>query len=262
MTAEDVLALLVPVTFFAMLAIEALFRTGRPWPRIPWWRAQGVAFFIVVAAVNVLLPSLVPPAVASHHLFDAARLGLFGSVVVGYLALSLAAAVVHRAYHRYPLLWRVFHQLHHAPQRLDTPGAVVFTPQEMIVNVALSVLVLVFLLGLNPLAAAITGYVAVFYSLFQHWNVYTPRWLGWLIQRPESHGVHHRRGFHAYNYSDLPLWDMAWGTFRNPRRFMGDVGFEQAESRRFGAMLLARDVNAAALGAGSRGRVDPAGNPA
>jgi sterol desaturase/sphingolipid hydroxylase (fatty acid hydroxylase superfamily) len=74
--------------------------------------------------------------------------------------------------------------------------------------------------------------------------------------------VHHRRGFHAYNYSDLPLWDMAWGTFRNPRRFMGDVGFEQAESRRFGAMLLARDVNAAALGAGSRGRVDPAGNPA
>jgi sterol desaturase/sphingolipid hydroxylase (fatty acid hydroxylase superfamily) len=83
-----------------------------------------------------------------------------------------------------------------------------------------------------------------------------------LIQRPESHGVHHRRGFHAYNYSDLPIWDMLWGTFRNPARFNGDVGFEDAESRRIGAMLLARDVNAATLGADSRGRTDAAGNPA
>jgi sterol desaturase/sphingolipid hydroxylase (fatty acid hydroxylase superfamily) len=182
--------------------------------------------------------------------------------VLGYLVLSFVTAVIHRGYHRYPLLWRCFHQLHHAPQRLDTPGAVVFTPQEIIVNVAVSVLVLVFLLGLNPLAAAITGYIAVFYSLFQHFNVNTPRWLGWLIQRPESHGVHHRREFHAYNYSDLPIWDMLWGTFRNPERFMGEVGFGEAESQRFGAMLLVRDVNAETLGPGNRGRTDAATNPA
>jgi sterol desaturase/sphingolipid hydroxylase (fatty acid hydroxylase superfamily) len=262
MTTEDVLALLVPVTFFSLLAIEGLLQTGRPWPEIRWWRAQGVAFFVLLAAINVALPSLVPPALASHHLFDLARLGVVGSVVVGYLVLSFTTAVVHRAYHRYPLLWRVFHQLHHAPQRLDVAGAVIFTPPEIIVNVALSFLVLVFVLGVNALAAAITGYIAVFYGLFQHLNVRTPQWLGWVIQRPESHGVHHRRGFHAYNYSDLPLWDVLFGTFRNPQRFMGDVGFEQAESRRFGAMLLARDVNAATLGAGSRGRVDVAGNPA
>jgi sterol desaturase/sphingolipid hydroxylase (fatty acid hydroxylase superfamily) len=262
MTAEDVLALLVPVTFFSMLAIEGLLKTGRPWPPVRWWRAQGVAFFVLLATINVVLPSLIPPSIASHHLFDAARLGVLGSVVVGYLVLSFTTAVVHRAYHRYPLLWRLFHQLHHAPQRLDVAGAVIFTPQEIAVNVLLSLGVLVFLLGLNPLAAAITGYIAVFYGLFQHLNVYTPRWLGWIIQRPESHGVHHRRGFHAYNYSDLPIWDVLFGTFRNPRRFMGDVGFEAAESRRLGAMLLARDVNAATLGAASRGRIDAAGNPA
>ena len=262
MTAEDFFSLLTPVTFFVMLAVESLFKTGRPWPKIPWWRMKGIAFFVVIATINVVLPLLIPPEIASHHLLDASRLGLVGSIVLGYLVLSFATATIHRAYHRYPLLWRSFHQLHHAPQRLDIPGAVVFTPQEMIVNVAASLLVLVFLLGLSPLAAAITGYIAVFYSLFQHFNVNTPRWLGWLIQRPESHGVHHRRGFHAYNYSDLPIWDMLWGTFRNPGRFMGDVGFEETESRRFGAMLLTRDVNAATLGAGSRGRTDPATNPA
>ncbi len=156
----------------------------------------------------------------------------------------------------------MFHQLHHAPQRLDTAGAVVFTPQEIIVNVTLTLLVLVFVLGLSRVAASITGYTAAFYSFFQHFNVHTPRWLGVLIQQPESHGVHHRRGFHAYNYSDLPIWDMVWGTFRNPQQFNGEVGFEEAESRRIGSMLLVRDVNAATLGAGSRGRTDPASNPA
>jgi hypothetical protein len=43
---------------------------------------------------------------------------------------------------------------------------------------------------------------------------------------------------------------------------MGDVGFEDLASRRYGAMLLAKDVNAATLGPGSRGRTDPATNPA
>jgi sterol desaturase/sphingolipid hydroxylase (fatty acid hydroxylase superfamily) len=262
MDAELFFTLLIPATFFVMLAIESLFRTGRPWPDIPWWRMKGIAFFIVIGTLNAVLPLLIQPLIGSHHLFDASRLGLAGSVVLGYLVLSFVNATIHRAYHRYPLLWRSFHQLHHAPQRLDIPGAVVFTPQEMIVGIVVSVVVLVFVLGLSGLAAAITGYIAVFYSLFQHFNVNTPRWLGWLIQRPESHGVHHRRGFHAYNYSDLPIWDMLWGTFRNPQRFMGDVGFEEAESRRFGAMLFTKDVNAATLGPGSRGRTDPATNPA
>jgi sterol desaturase/sphingolipid hydroxylase (fatty acid hydroxylase superfamily) len=262
MTAEDAIGLAIPVTFFLMLAVESLFETGRAWPAIPWWRTKGIAFFIVIMAINVVLPSLVPPQIAAHHLFNAARLGVAGSVVLGYLCVSFATAVVHRAYHRYPLLWRVFHQLHHSPQRVDMPGAVVFTAQEMIVNVAVSFTVFVFVLGLDPLAAAIAGYVAVVYALFQHWNVATPRWLGYLIQRPESHGVHHRRGFHAYNYSDLPIWDMLWGTFRNPQRFMGDAGFELAESKRIGAMLLGTDVNEPTLGRGSRGRTDSASNPA
>lgn len=260
MTAEDVIGLLIPLTFFAMLATEWLFKTGRAWPAIPWWRTKGIAFFIVLMAINVVLPSLVPPQIAAHHLFNGARLGVAGGVVLGYLCVSLATATVHRAYHRYPLLWRVFHQLHHSPQRVDTAGAVPFTPQEMVVTVVVSFATFVFVLGLDPLAAAIAGYVAAFYGLFQHWNIPTPRWLGVLIQRPKSHGVHHRRGFHAYNYSDLPIWDMLWSTFRNPGRFMGDAGFEAAQSQRIGAMLLGRDVNEATLGAGNRGRVDIAGN--
>jgi sterol desaturase/sphingolipid hydroxylase (fatty acid hydroxylase superfamily) len=258
----DIVAAMIPLTFLLMLGVELVFKTGRTWPKIPWWRAQGLFFFIVLMTLNAVLPSLVPPGLARYHLIDSDRLGVFGGALLGYLVTSFANACVHRAYHRHPLLWRYVHQLHHAPQRLDISGAVLFTPLEVTINVVVSFTIMVFVLGLDPLAAAITGYVAAFYGMFQHFNVHTPQWLGYLIQRPESHGVHHRRGFHAYNYSDLPLWDMLWGTFRNPQRFLGEVGFEKQAAMRLGAMLFGRDVNAEALGANSRGSADPSANPA
>lgn len=262
MNAEELVALLIPVTFLAMMGIERISQKGRSWPAIPWWHAKGVAFFVMLMTINAVLPSLVPPGWAALRLVDGRALGVAGGVLVGYPLVALATALLHRAYHRYALPWRFVHQLHHAPQRVDMPGAVVFTPWEVVINVVVTFTLVVFALGLDPLAAAIVGYIAAFYGMFQHLNVRTPQWLGYLIQRPESHCVHHRRGFHAYNYSDLPIWDLLWGTFRNPGAFHGDVGFERAESVRFGAMLLGRDVNAATLGANSRGREDPSTNPA
>ena len=262
MHAEDIVALMVPVTFLAMMAIEVALRNGRRWPDIPWWHAKGLAFFLMLMTINAALPSLVPPEFAQHHAFQGASLGVVGGALVGYPCVALVTALLHRAYHRYPVLWRLVHQLHHAPQRVDMPGAVLFTPLEVVINVTVSFALTVFVLGLDTVAAAVVGYLAAFYGMFQHLNVRTPRWLGYFIQRPESHCVHHRRGLHAYNYSDFPLWDMVFGTFRNPERFQGDVGFERAESMRIGAMLMGRDVNAASLGARSRGCADPESNPA
>jgi sterol desaturase/sphingolipid hydroxylase (fatty acid hydroxylase superfamily) len=262
MNAEEIVALMIPVTFLLMMGVEKLASTGRTWPEIPWWRAKGLAFFLMLMTINAVLPSLVPPELAQYHLIDGAALGVVGGVLIGYPCVSFATALMHRAYHRFPFLWRTVHQLHHAPQRLDIAGAVLFTPWEVIINVVITFTMMVFVLGLDPVAAAIVGYIATFYGLFQHLNLRTPRWLGYLIQRPESHSVHHRRDFHAYNYSDLPVWDMLWRTFRNPAEFHGDVGFERAESMRFGAMLIGRDVNAATLGPDNRGRTDAASNPA
>jgi hypothetical protein len=49
---------------------------------------------------------------------------------------------------------------------------------------------------------------------------------------------------HAYNYGDFPLWDMLFGTFRNPADFGStDVGFPSPQDRRLGAMLALRDVS-------------------
>ena len=90
-------------------------------------------------------------------------------------------------------------------------------------------------------------------ELVYHWKVRTPAWLGYLFQRPESHCVHHQEGLHRYNYSDLPLWDMLFGTFRNPREFHGECGFVAGADRRMSAMFAFDDVNAAQYGPNSFG---------
>ncbi len=45
-----------------------------------------------------------------------------------------------------------------------------------------------------------------FLAAFQHTNIRTPQWLGYIVQWAESHSVHHARGIHHYNHSDLPLF--------------------------------------------------------
>jgi sterol desaturase/sphingolipid hydroxylase (fatty acid hydroxylase superfamily) len=67
--------------------------------------------------------------------------------------------------------------------------------------------------------------------------------VGYFIQRPESHLVHHGRGVHAFNYADLPLWDMVFGTFRNPVAMESEAGFYDGASTRVAEMLAFRDVS-------------------
>lgn len=63
------------------------------------------------------------------------------------------------------------------------------------------------------------------------------------MQRPESHSLHHERGVHRHNYSDLPVFDMIFGSFRNPARYAADTGFWHGASSRVADMLLLRDVS-------------------
>jgi sterol desaturase/sphingolipid hydroxylase (fatty acid hydroxylase superfamily) len=197
----------------------------------------------MTAGIATMMPLLMPESWMRYHVFTGARLGLLGGVLVGYPLTALGSALLHRSFHEFHPLWLLGHQLHHSPRRLDIPGSVVFHPVDIALQTLPATLVSVFVLGLDPVAAAAVGYVSAFYAMFQHWNVRTPRWLGYFIQRPESHGLHHELGVHARNYSDFPLWDIVMGTFANPDTFDGEVGFAGDAPRRVGAMLLFRDAN-------------------
>ena len=247
------LGLAVPVMYFVMLAIEARW-PARNFPPRRGWRWLGVGFLVLLAVIGVVTPLLLPlDWIAAHRWIDGTRLGIAGGTLAGWLVLSFVTFGYHRLTHTWSPLWRLSHQIHHSPQRVDISGSVLFHPFEMVVQTLWQIFVTVVVLGLDPLAAAIVGVVQAFYGMFQHWNVHTPAWLGTVIQRPESHCVHHRRGVHAYNYSDFPPWDMLFGSWRNPRQFLGECGFESPADRSLGAMLATRDANESLYGPGSRG---------
>jgi sterol desaturase/sphingolipid hydroxylase (fatty acid hydroxylase superfamily) len=253
MEAVEIVGMMVPLTFFTMLVIEARW-PARIFPPRRGWRWLGVGFLLLIGAVGTVVPLLLPlDVLATHRWIDGTRLGVGGGVAAGWLVLSGLSYAWHRAVHELPLLWRLTHQIHHSPQRVDMAGSVLFHPFEMVVQVLLQLFVSTIVLGLDPLAAALVGYVAAFHGMFQHWNVHTPPWLGYLIQRPEAHCEHHRKGVHAGNYGDLPLWDLFFGSLRNPQRFEGECGFEAPADRQLGAMLALRDVHEPVYGRASRG---------
>jgi len=242
MKAEDIIGMLVPITFVIFLITERIF-PRRQYPPIRFWTLIGFASLIMTALITTLLPTVLPETWTRHHLIDASGLGFVGGILVGYPLSALGSALMHRAFHEFHPLWLLGHQMHHSPRRLDIPGATFFHPFDIALQTVPATMISVFVLGLDPVVAAAVGYVGAFYGMFQHWNVRTPRWLGYIIQRPESHGLHHELGVHARNYSDFPLWDMLMGTFANPETFDGDVGFAGSAPNRRGAMLLFRDVN-------------------
>jgi sterol desaturase/sphingolipid hydroxylase (fatty acid hydroxylase superfamily) len=132
--------------------------------------------------------------------------------------------------------------MHHSAERVDMLGSNYFHPIDFALQIAVSTLP-VMLLGISPSAAALGGLIGYFFGNFPHLNVRTPQWLGWFIQRPEAHAVHHGRGIHAYNYGNFPLWDILFGTFRNPATFTEEAGFWDGASAKVSAMLCGRDVS-------------------
>ncbi|HEU5059321.1 MAG TPA: sterol desaturase family protein [Kofleriaceae bacterium] len=261
MKIEDLVAILVVGTWAAMLALEAV-APRRPYPRVRAWRISGAFFLLLYLAVGAAAPLLVPASLLEWRLLDLTGLGVAGGMIVGFAGLTFASYWYHRACHRVDGMWRWLHQVHHSAPRLDLGGAMVFHPLEMAAFTLIQVAVLVMVLGIDPRAAALVGYASAFYGMFQHLNVRTPRWIGFFIQRPESHGLHHEAGVHARNYSDLPLWDLLFGTFSNPARFDGEVGFGGDAHRRVGAMLFGRDVSHGTGTAAQRPRPTPTLDPA
>ena len=253
MDAVEFFLLAVPVTYFVFLITEKLW-PARQFPPRKRWQWIGIAFLVLSTTISVVLP-LLPPGewLEAHRWIDGTKLGVAWGAIVGFVAMEGVTYAWHRTAHNVGFLWRGFHQIHHSPQRVDIAGSVLFHPLEMMVYGLLQMFVTVVALGLDPLAGALIGYFTAVNSYFQHWNVRTPQWIGYVMQRPESHCVHHRMGVHYYNYSDFPPWDMLFGTFRNPAKFTGDCGFEAGADRRLGAMLAFADVNAPLYGGGNLG---------
>ncbi len=238
----DPASIIVISIFICLIIAEELF-PGRPLPKIKYWKLKGFLSFIIYFYLSSYLPIIWNDYLAKYQLFDMSFLGDFGGAIVALLIYEMGVYVWHRSMHKSHLLWRVFHQMHHSAERVDTYGAFFFSPMDMLGFTFLTSLALVWVGGFTVQATIYAIYGATFLAVIQHANIKTPQWMGYIFQRPESHSVHHAKGIHAFNYSDLPLFDIILGTFNNPKDFANETGFYSGASSRIVDMMLFKDIN-------------------
>lgn len=164
-----------------------------------------------------------------------------------FFAASFVAYWWHRAMHKSDTLWRVFHQLHHSPSRVESLTSFYMHPFDGVAATFINALCAYLIFGASATAAAWGLLYAGLYNLYIHVDLRSPHWLGYVIQRPEMHRVHHKRDHHAQNYG-LPIWDLLFGTFENPRKPIETCGFDVDKEYRIKDMLLMRDVHGGTRG--------------
>ena len=236
----------VSLTIIAIYALLFIFESifpGRKLPKMRFWKIRGIALFAFFFYLSTYLPLLTYEFLSQYQLIDLSGIHTIFGTLIGILLYEFGVYVWHRAMHKSNFLWKTFHQMHHSVERIDIPSTYFFSPLDMIGWTVLGSLCFALLVGLSPQAITITLLATNFLAMFQHANIKTPHWLGYIVQRPESHTLHHAKDIHAFNYSDLPLFDIIFGTFRNPKGFDHEVGFYRGASSKIWKMLTFQDVS-------------------
>lgn len=232
---------------FAILAgcfvLERLM-PGWRLPSVGTWPARVIAVNCVQLCVVLVAGVTWERWLSSRSVFHLSdHLGPWSGGFIAYLVATFVFYWWHRWRHESDPLWRIFHQIHHSPQRLEVITSFYKHPLEMMVNSIIGSLLVYSLLGLSLETGAVYTFFTAVGEFFYHTNVRTPRWVGYVFQRPEMHRIHHEHGRHRNNYGDFVWWDMLFGTYENPPEFRSTCGFDAEKEEQIGAMLAFRDVH-------------------
>ncbi len=219
-------AALVGVCLIALHEIKLPYR--KDW-RPPAEDVRTDALFLII--VQVALPYLLALTVViglagalkagglTVNVFWPHNLPVVAQVAIMLLAADFMRYWMHRAFHRYPLMWRL-HAVHHSPPQLYTINVGRFHPVEKSIQYAFDTLPFALLAVAQEVLAA----YFVFYALngfFQHSNcrVYLGP-LNYIVAGPELHRWHHSRRAREMNSNfgnNLIVWDTLFRT-----RFLPD----------------------------------------
>ncbi|MCA0393824.1 MAG: sterol desaturase family protein [Proteobacteria bacterium] len=204
------------------------------------WRTDVAYFFLSHVLVQFILilvtasTSTIAGLAAFPSLKDAIQsLPVWAQFLLAVFVADLAQALLHRAYHNIPWLWR-FHAVHHSSREMDwLAGSRIHFVEIVLTRSA----VLLPLLVLGFSTPAVNAYVILvgLQAVLAHANLGIRfGWLEYLLVLPRYHHWHHAReqDYIDVNYAiHLPLVDMLMGTFKLPR--------DQGEwPREYGVMKL------------------------
>lgn len=201
---------------------------ARPQPVLrPEWRTDLAYFFVGHVLIQAVLISVT--AITGWALVWVAweplaqvigALPWWLQFPLAVLVADLAQALLHRAYHRVPWLWR-FHAVHHSSRHIDwLAGSRMHLVEVMLTRS----LVLLPLLALGFAPGVVNAYVVLvgLQAVLAHANLGLDfGWLERVLVLPRYHHWHHARdpAYADANYAiHLPLVDRLLGTHRLPRQ--------------------------------------------
>jgi sterol desaturase/sphingolipid hydroxylase (fatty acid hydroxylase superfamily) len=165
-------------------------------------------------------------------------------VALALIALDLAIYWQHRAFHRFPVLWRA-HRVHHCDTGFDLSLGVRFHPFEIALSQCYKFAAIA-ALGAAPIAVLIFEIALLAQSLLMHADFRLPPGLDRALRRvvvtAEMHRVHHsvRREETDSNYGFMfSFWDRLFGSYRaDPAQDAGRMPIGLAAFRSAGEQSL------------------------
>jgi sterol desaturase/sphingolipid hydroxylase (fatty acid hydroxylase superfamily) len=138
-------------------------------------------------------------------------------IALAFFTIELFSYWLHRAAHHVEFLWR-FHSTHHVLAEVTGLKALRTHPMDNVFFCIARTAPLI-LLGAGPEELLGAAYFAGILSVLSHANIdVSSRGLGWLVNLPQFHRVHHssdlaesRSNFGCHTV----LWDRVFGTFRS-----------------------------------------------
>lgn len=214
-----------------LVAIEAGAAGGRGRARWsdPAWPVQLVLMTITSAAlltINQLVPWPEPLIRIDAVQGSLERWAMvIPLLLLSVFAVDLLAYWVHRAQHRFAILWR-FHAVHHS-QRLDVLHNINH-PLDLTVGFLLAVLPIALLIQVSAAELLLLAGFFVIQTSLNHMRApinLGP--LGAILSDNRFHFIHHSRDpadFNANFAARFPVIDMIFGTYRKPRAELPDTG--------------------------------------
>ncbi|GLS25599.1 sterol desaturase family protein [Marinibactrum halimedae] len=154
--------------------------------------------------------------------------------VIFFFLYSFGGYWLHRFKHSNRFLWKYIHRFHHSPKHMESRVSMYRHPLEMFVNSAY-ILPLGYLFGASFEVICVALTIEGCLEAFHHSNIRLNKrfkWLGYFIQTPSMHLVHHEVDVHRHNYSTI-FWDSIFGTAKIPDNDEIGVGFKGNDAKAY-----------------------------
>jgi sterol desaturase/sphingolipid hydroxylase (fatty acid hydroxylase superfamily) len=193
-------------------------------------------------AVNGTMNAVLPDAVlASLHTMAAlpSSVKIVGSIVLADFTIYW----LHRAQHRYDVLWRT-HAWHHSVERLYWFSGFRTSLGHSLMNNIPQAAIPLFVFQMTPVEAGVAYSIGLLIQFWEHTNVKVnigP--LAYVFITPDYHRVHHSANeLSRTNFGGtFSIWDRSFGTYTDPKTVPADTPLglgEHVPAKKIPRMLL------------------------